>query len=470
MDNNIESKLLNYQIPHFYQLDETMIHNKCILDASDTGTGKTYVAIALALKNNLKPFVICPKSVIKSWIKVGKHFGVKFAGIVNYELFKSLRYYHVTDDYDIEKKNCDNIYKFKTFDKKKKRYDLEFAFNFPQDTLIIFDEAHRCKNHKTTTSKLLLGMKMETYKILLLSATISDKLDCFRPFGVIFDFYKSEKDYKYWLKRNVKYLTGPDFYKNKDNQKQIINFIHNKVFPYKGSRMKIADLGDLFPKNKIIMDSYYSENSDLINKEYEKIKFIFDDIVSKQDNAENRLAQIVMARMSIEMLKIPIIVDLAKEGLDNGYSIVIFVNFTDTLMNLCEILKTNCIVCGDQSMNERQENIDRFQSNESNIIILMIQAGGVGISLHDVHHNSRPRMSLINPTWSGQDMLQALGRIHRAGSQSVSIQKIIYVSETYEEEIKALVESKIINVTGINDMDMDGLKTIKPEDMFLQNT
>ena len=34
-----------------------------------------------------------------------------------------------------------------------------FEFTFPADTLIIFDEAHRCKNFKSITSKMLISMK-----------------------------------------------------------------------------------------------------------------------------------------------------------------------------------------------------------------------------------------------------------------------------------------------------------------------
>ena len=47
---------------------------------------------------------------------------------------------------------------------------------------------------------------------------------------------------------------------------------------------------------------------------------------------------------------------------------------------------------------------------------------------------SHPRMSIISPSWSGQEMRQTLGRIHRAGSKTPAIQKIVYVAQTYEEQ------------------------------------
>ena len=71
----ILKNLLPYQIPHVLQLYETMLQQDCVLDASDTGTGKTYVASKVCKEFGLIPFVICPKSVVPSWNKVLKSFG-----------------------------------------------------------------------------------------------------------------------------------------------------------------------------------------------------------------------------------------------------------------------------------------------------------------------------------------------------------------------------------------------------------
>ena len=65
-------------------------------------------------------------------------------------------------------------------------------------------------------------------------------------------------------------------------------------------------------------------------------------------------------------------------------------------------------------------------------------------------------MSIISPTWSGQDIKQALGRIHRAGSKSPAIQKIIFCAKTCEEQVSKTVKSKLINISAINDNDLAG--------------
>ena len=228
--------------------------------------------------------------------------------------------------------------------------------------------------------------------------------------------------------------------------------IHDRLFPTRGSRMKIAELGDMFPKNSIICQSYYCKNYEKIQEEYEYIEEMHEKLKSAHEQAL-ALGKIIRARQRVEMYKVPIFIDLAEEAIDNGYSLAIFVNYLDTMHALVHHLDIQCMVHGGQSIEERELNIANFQSNKHKIIICIMQAGGVGISLHDIH-GGHQRMSLISPTWSGQDIKQALGRIHRAGSQTPAIQKIVYCAETYEERLLDIINKKIKNIDAINDRDL----------------
>jgi superfamily II DNA or RNA helicase len=77
LSKNISNKLLQYQIDHTLNLITILNKNNSALDASDTGTGKTYCAIATCKHFNLDPIIVCPKSVISSWNKVCKFFDIK---------------------------------------------------------------------------------------------------------------------------------------------------------------------------------------------------------------------------------------------------------------------------------------------------------------------------------------------------------------------------------------------------------
>ena len=103
------------------------------------------------------------------------------------------------------------------------------------------------------------------------------------------------------------------------------------------------------------------------------------------------------------MLKIPLIIDLIEEALDNNInnSIVIFLNYRDTLEQIKTILNENLkrkdisLIIGEQKLKERDKHIEKFQENKNKIMICMVQAGNVGISLHDIHGDN-PRISLIS--------------------------------------------------------------------------
>ena len=91
--DEITKKLLSFQVAHVYQLMEVLDIKNRVIDASDTGTGKTYCAIATCALLKLTPFVICPKSVISNWVNVCREVEVPYLGVSNYEMLKGGNYY-----------------------------------------------------------------------------------------------------------------------------------------------------------------------------------------------------------------------------------------------------------------------------------------------------------------------------------------------------------------------------------------
>jgi hypothetical protein len=158
---------------------------------------------------------------------------------------------------------------------------------------------------------------------------------------------------------------------------------------------------------------------------------------------------------------------MTEDAIEEGMSVAIFVNFDETVLALCRLLKTDCTITGAQvgprGEIEREENRLRFQRGDF------------------------PRLSLINPTYSAQDIVQAKGRCHRAGNAAEvlppgptsrviicniraggvgislhnlkgakSIQKILFADGTIEVEAQRACASKCTRLEMLNDGDLMG--------------
>ena len=221
--------------------------------------------------------------------------------------------------------------------------------------------------------------------------------------------------------------------------------------------MKIADLGDNFPKNNISSEYYDLEKSDST-----KIDDLHNEIIKNLNEIQNKgnydrgsiWAKIMRARQKIEILKVKIFVDLVTQYLDNNFSIVIFVNFTDTLKLLANTLKTQCLVYGEQNIKDRLININDFLEDKERIIICNIQCGSDSISLND-KHGTYQRVALISPPLSSLKLIQACGRICRTDSKTASFNKIIFANSDVEIKLCNKLKSKCTLYSSITDDDLN---------------
>jgi superfamily II DNA or RNA helicase len=478
ISDEVKAKLLPYQIKHVESVIHSIKNHNRQLDCSDTGTGKTYTTIAMCVTLGLKPLIICPKSVITSWKNVLKFFGKDYYGISNYEsicnskmfteasknekvLCPYLNRVEVTTDQkkEKEKETSKTVVKKTMINKTQKEKkqinignkddvapddDIKYTYvwkNLPHDCVIIFDEAHRCKNPRTLNSVLLYTLAKTTAKIVMLSATISDKFENFALCGFVLGLYSQIRNAKNWMLSVSKDCNN------------IFSGVHDQIYPEYAARMRIKDLGKLFPDNSISCNCYDMKNAKEIEEQY---KLIEEEVIRLQINEDLSgcgLARILYCRMKIEMLKVPTYIEQAKKFIEEGASVAIFVNFTQSLQTIADELNTKCIIFGQQTREERDNAIDRFNNDLERIIVCNINSGGVGVSLHDLN-GIYPRVSIISPGYSAQSIVQALGRIHRAGAKTAVRQRIIFCSNTVEEQICSNMRDKITNIAMLNDNDL----------------
>ena len=179
--------------------------------------------------------------------------------------------------------------------------------------------------------------------------------------------------------------------------------------------------------------------------------------------AAEALLAMLRARQRIELLKVPLIVEMAEEAIKEGMRVAVFLNFNASVQAVSEkmggcptIWGTDPLTQMTQSSAARQQIIDAFQANTEPVIVLNIEAGGVAISLHD-ELGDAPRLALISPTWNEKSLHQVLGRVDRAGAKTNTVQRILYAAGSVEEQVRESMMRKLENLRNLHDFQTNTL-------------
>lgn len=495
--------LLDYQVENATALRDAVDQYRGALDASDTGTGKTYTICAVMRERGEKWLVVCPKAVRSAWHRVAAHFGGEVFTI-NYEALKGKTEWgelRKPDGYDAAAKAAREAskkaeaYRLAIIEDDKlladpactltqeeraavrakhsvmEYRDLQAKEQIAKKTLstlknqrrfvwdveipgIVFDEAHRCKAPNSINAKMLIAAKRQNIPVICASATAAQSPLDMKALGYVLGLHNGVDFWK-WCKNNgckpstfggFQYVGGV----------MTMRKIHQQIFPSRGVRTRIEELGDRFPETQISAELYDLEGSGKIDLLYAEMdearKALLKDAETDKD-LDHPLTQLLRARQEVEILKVPLFQELAEDAVAEGMSVAIFINFNPAMDELLKRLKCECYIRGEQSATERDAMIAKFQSGESRIIVCNIRAGGTGVSLHDLD-GTRPRLALISPTYSAQDLVQVLGRVWRQGGKSKSIQRLVLAAKTVEEQIRQRFNGKLNNISMLNDGDI----------------
>lgn len=415
--------------------------NRRFLLGDFTITHNTYTACAVARDLGYNIVVVCPKAVIKSWNKViRKHFkmGDKCLGIINYEKLKTGKKDNAIASYVLSRSSKRNV----------------FTWKLPKKTLIVWDESQKLKNYKTKNAKMCVQAIKEGYPMLFCSATNATNPLEMRAVGQALKMFKgSAKSYYDWARAHGAYdgTWGLEF----NNDPAVLKKLHKDIFEKRGIRLR-RDTIPNFPASEIISEVYNMDEEDAkrINEIHEEMEAELKRLEKiKKGDGQSELVIQLRARQQIELIKVPLFVEMVEDALEQGFSIAVFINFTDTLIALATRLGTKCIFDGKTPDKVRDQNVEDFQDDKERVILVNVQSGGAGLNLHDLT-GKFPRMSLISPTYSPVFMRQALGRIWRDDAKTKSIQKIVCVANTVEENVCRNVQLKLDNLDMLNDGDL----------------
>jgi superfamily II DNA or RNA helicase len=460
--------LRDYQVEHAQTILAALRSSAyAALDASDTGTGKTFVALACAKALGAVPVVIAPKATIPSWRKAANLVGV-----------------------DIDVQGYEKIRSPKSEYGEKIQWGSGSFWKWAHDfEMMIFDEVDRCSGMTTLNSKMLIAAKRQCRYVLGLSATAAESPLHLKALGFALGLHNL-KDYKWWLMRHgvaPGIWGGYEFTPNEVEQREHMRRIHHQIFPSRGGRMRKANIPG-FPKTQIgvlLLDdeggkaarlgealavSYTKHRAEIEAAEAweEAMEIARQDedwamIATLEETRPDTLTILTRRRQSLELLKVEAFTEFAVDYAKTS-KVVCFVNYKETFEALKKSLSDAFGVeipgiDGETPDDLREAYKDEFQHNQHPALVANAAACGVGIGFHDPYEQT-DRTALISPMYSARLAKQVVGRLPRDGG-GFSTQFFCYFATGTEAAIAEVLARKSANLDTFNDLtdaDLLGLK------------
>ena len=385
-----------------------MKNKKCIL-ADDMGLGKTYQSIVAALESGAeRVLIICPSSLKINWMREVQNF-CDDVSIITGTYWDPARFTII--NYDILK----NFHTVKEKNKEYEEWELRREIADFNPDLLILDEAHYVKNHKSKRGAILkdLSKNFSCERVWLLTGTpIANRpMDYYNLLSIIDSPITNN-----WVHYAKTYCEGKRFRKG-----------GKYVWVTKGA----SNLDELASKTKRTILRRKKENVlDLPEKlitpvylELENVdgyKSVWEDYLAKRKlegkkgNPARDLVEMTLLRTFIAMETVPYSIEKAEEALELNKKVIIFCNFNDE-MDAFNRHFGNKAVCvrGGMSDKQKQLSVDRFQEDDScKVFVGQIKAAGVGLTL------TKAEIVIMNSLdWVPGNHEQAEDRAYRIGQK-----------------------------------------------------
>lgn len=415
-----------------------------LVNGSDMGTGKTLMAVEAMRRLGSPPtLAVVPKVTIPSWHRHASEQGVDLDAI-NWEMVRTGR----TPFWDGSKWH-------------------------PGVGMLVFDEVHRAMGRDSLNSEMVRQAKRQGIRSLAMSATLADsplELDAigyllglhdgYRPQTTLADVLAGREkiSFNQWTAKHGCGLNRAGewvFRGSAEQQQKHMQKIWSQLYPSKGVRVRIKDLPPgLFPEVQTTAELYEMDAAGRIEALYAQMKTAVDALrLRAEGDLGSPAVEQLRERQEVELLKLPVFVELAKESRAAGRSTVIFVNFRQSILELCRMLDTDCIIDGTVLGPKRERNRLRFERNEAREIICNGEAGGVGCDLDDID-GRYPRTVLISSGFNAKTERQKTGRTVRIRSKSPTLVRYIFAKGTVEETVQRSLSRKLDNMDCLNDGDL----------------
>ena len=415
------------------------------LNTSNTGTGKTLMALTAAQRLGLKPLIVAPLAAHATWRQWSQTLSVSVLDIINLERLRTGKT------------------KYVSLNGSAKRG--QFKWNLDRTKhLVIIDEAHRgLTGHTSQAGRMCAMLRPQGIKTLLLTATPPATPLGLRSIGSLCRLHSySTSDFFNWCRRhgatNSPWHRGLIFDVGTPKAQRAMEQINQALRPIL-TKVSVEDIASHFQNN--LVEPWLISLSD---DETGRVQAIYDEMADeiKKSTHSNPLTVQLRARQCSELLKLPAIHDAVLDSVEEGYNVCVALGFKESVEQLSVSLgKAGAAVVritGDLGQAERDSAVTLFNSGLSRVLVGTIDAAGISISLHHTEPDQFPRTSIISPTYSADKFNQTLGRINRSDGLSPTVQRIALAAGTIEEKIARRIEAKLSALKTLTDTDMGKLE------------
>lgn len=411
----------------------------------EPGLGKSIQSIATVLiRDAKKTLIFCPATLKLNWAdEIQKWAKDKTAVVIGGD--KKQRDIQWSEDADFYIMNYELLLR-----------DLEYIKKFDWD-FIIADEATRIANPKAKQSKLIKKIPAK-YRIALTGTPMSNSvhdlwniLDFCVP-GMLGSFWQFVK--KYCEQDRFGGIIG---YKNLSELKKQVsdNMLRRRkkeVLTELPDKLHETLYIEFDPEEKKIYNAIRDEIAEDL-KEYDVKRVLRDKYLS---NALVKMVRLKQAANSMELVsehtfssKTNALKELLKDIIHEDDKALVFTQFAEMANILMRELKEYkpLLISGKVKKEDRHANVEAFQTKSENKIMVLTEAGGMGLNLQRANY-----IIHYDLPWSISKIEQRDGRAHRIGQKSnLTVFRLIAQNTIDEYVLKVLHKKQTLSEAILGD-------------------
>jgi len=401
----------------------------------DMGLGKTVITIAvICQKQYTRTLIVVPLPIIEQWKKALLEFStLKNKSVCLYQ--GASRKSKSLVDYKIVLTTYETV----RIDMVNKSSPLFLAVNADFFDCLVLDEAHKIRNKKTNTNTTCTEMGVHiSSKWLLTGTTIHNKFEDFYNLCVFIKI--PELSMENLVQKEFRDRWYFRLTKLQCNLQLPEKSIHEHALAF--DETHLAEYTDLYNETKEVYEDYLARNSrSVIASLLTKIlrlrqccnhpDAILD--AEKYKQSQNRHDYLCSAKFlkSLEIIKqIPV-----------GDKVIVFSQWEHTLNVFRSHLDRNGIKYlqynGSLDTKERSQVLNAFRNSATQVLLITIQSGGVGLDLNFANH-----VILMDSWWNHALEEQAIDRVYRIGQKKKVEVHRLYMMDTIEEWMLNMKDEK----------------------------